>query len=104
VLQLKSGVKVAGMRPELVLAMIVAESAYRERGYDCIITSVMDGRHSIKSKHYAGQAFDCRTRHLPDQSAIETVAGAIRKALAPHYDVIIESDHIHVEFDPKRDD
>ena len=100
-LKLKPGVAVAGIRPEMMLAVIAAERAFSSA--DCIITSALDGRHSLTSLHYAGQAIDLRTRHVSKATA-ETVVAVLKEALTIDYDVILESTHIHVEFQPKRRD
>ena len=49
------------------------------------------------SLHYQGKAFDLRTWHV-----IEEVAKQLRTYLGKDYDVIVEKDHIHVEYDPKQ--
>lgn len=99
-LKLKSDVKVAGMRPELMLALSVAESVYATKGYDLTVTSICDGTHSRTSLHYCGCAADLRTRDIaPDHH--KPLADEIQAALGSDYDVVLEGDHIHVEFQPK---
>lgn len=99
---LKYGVSIQGMRPEMLLGVMVAIEAYRERGYDTVITSATDGKHSATSLHYAGCAVDLRTKHLEDPQEAEDIAGQLRRALAPHFDVVVEPDHIHLEYQPRR--
>ena len=98
-MKFKSGVKVFGMRPEIILAAVVADEIYSKWGSDLVVTSVVDGRHSTNSLHYAGQAIDLRTRNVGEPKAI---CDEIEEALTDEYDVVLESDHIHVEFQPKR--
>ncbi len=98
----KQGVKVFGTRPEINTAIIVAHTAYQELGHDLVVTSANDGRHSRASLHYSGLAIDIRTRHLQDGED-ETLADKIRSLLTSEYDVVLESDHIHIEFQPKKD-
>ena len=90
------------MRPEMLLGVMEAIEAYRERGYDTVITSATDGKHSATSLHYAGCAVDLRTRHIADQQEVEDIASQLRRALAPHFDVVLEEDHIHMEYQPRR--
>jgi len=100
-LQIKDGVDCQGIRPELLLAVIVSESAYRRGGYDCVITSLLDGRHSPTSLHYAGSAVDLRTRHVSAEDR-EPLAQLISESLGIDYDVILEDTHLHIEYQPRR--
>lgn len=93
-MQIKPGVRLHGVRPEVVIAMMVANSYIGE----FVVTSVIEGRHSRKSKHYTGCAFDIRTRNLADPL---TAKDALAAMLGADFDVILEKDHIHVEWDPK---
>lgn len=104
-IRIKSGVKVekGGKKatPELLLGLMVAASVYDKYGYDCVITSLLDGTHSTNSLHYQGQAGDLRTRHLPDLSMKRAIRDDIAAALGRDYDAVLESDHIHLEYDKK---
>lgn len=83
----------------LLLALTIADSIYQEHGHKMVITSLRDGAHSHTSLHYSGAAADLRIRGLESP---QRVADEIRTALNRHYDVILESDHIHVEWQPRR--
>ncbi len=100
IVSLKPGVSVAGVRPEIAIAITVAASVFSSHGLGCIVTSVVDGEHSSGSLHYSGGACDLRIRHAP-QRLVSTIAREIRIALGSDYDVVIEADHIHIEFQPK---
>lgn len=99
-MRLKHGVRMRGIRTELVAAMLAADAACRDADIDCVVTSVTDGVHSRGSRHYAGAAFDLRIRELPPGGA-----GRLRADLADRlggdFDVLLEDSHIHVEYDPK---
>ena len=82
------------------VALPVIASVYESGGYECVITSAFDGVHKQDSLHYIGRALDFRTRHLTDPLAFN-IATAIRRALGPDFDVVLEEDHIHIEYDPK---
>ena len=99
---IKTGVNVRGIQPEILLARIVAGEIFARYGADAIITSGLEGKHKKTSKHYKGQAIDLRVRHI-DRRLWPVVTEALKKALGPQYDVILEGRklHIHIEFDPK---
>lgn len=100
-MKLKSGVKIQGIRPELLFALNVADRIYNTRGKELVITSLNDGVHSPGSKHYSGDAADLRTRFFthPQQKEIEARLVA---SLGQDYDVVLENDHIHIEYHPKK--
>lgn len=108
---IKAGVQIAGMKPEILLAIIIADSIYSARRIPCVLTSVEDSTlHKSTSLHYKGLAVDIRLPSyytLSDQTAVENldeiVTAAISRALGKEYDVVLEKDHIHVEYDPKTD-
>ncbi len=92
----KSGVQIRGIRPEIAVALSVA-SLLRT---DVVCTSVTEGKHSRGSLHYVGAACDLRTRHLAPPELASFVRN-LRGALTEEFDVVAESDHIHIEFQPK---
>jgi hypothetical protein len=99
-LLLKPGVRVAGLRPEILLAVIAAERVFEEAGADLVLTACVDGKHAGGSLHYVGQAVDIRTRDLaPD--VIPKMVARLRECVGADYDVALELDHVHVEFQPK---
>lgn len=98
-------VSIEGLKPVTALAMLQVEpiiNKYTELSYagddPYVITSINDGRHMPKSKHYEGHAFDVRIWWLTDQLRC---TGAIAEKLGPDFDVVLEKDHIHIEYDPK---
>lgn len=99
-LSLKPGVSVFGLRPEMILAVLIVTAVFHEYDVDAVITSATDGKHSSGSLHYAGCAVDFRTRDLPE-STRTTLAADVRSALGASYDVVLEDTHLHVEFQPK---
>lgn len=99
-LRVKDGVKLYGLQPEMLWAIDRINECYDRIGKDCTITSGRGDRHSSKSRHYPGHAVDARTRHLTEAEKLE-VKVDIQETLGPQFDVILESTHLHVEFDPK---
>jgi len=97
-MRIKAGVEVAGLRPEALLAVLIASEVYRDYGEELVITSVVEGQHRRGSLHYVGQAVDFR---LPRKAAASVIASTLANRLGADYDVILEPTHIHVEFQPK---
>ncbi len=65
------------------------------------LTSGIEGEHGEKSLHYSMRAFDfdpVQPRHPTDVQGTYT---KIKAELGPHYDVLMEGNHLHVEHDPK---
>lgn len=62
------------------------------------ITSGHDGQHMKGSKHYEGLAIDVRTRGYNAKFYHVLVRAAIASF---GFDVVLEKDHIHIEYDPK---
>jgi hypothetical protein len=100
-LKIKQGVRVLGLKPEALLGIVICSSVFNDHNLDCVLTSVVDGKHSRASKHYSGYAWDLRTRNIPTKTAVDKIFLAVKSALGADYDVVLESNHIHCEFDPK---
>lgn len=99
---IKAGVDLRGLAPQMTLAYAIAQHVYWEQaGVPCVITSAFDGKHGPNSLHYKGKALDLRINNLrPEQ--VHPVFVALKAALGPGgYDVVLEQDHIHCEYDPK---
>lgn len=95
-----SFIKLRGIRPETVLAMVLVDQLYRDISVQCVITSVNSGKHMKGSLHYEGLAFDIRIKNVPDE-ILSGLVTEIRNCLPSDFDVVLEKDHLHVEFDPK---
>lgn len=100
-MRLKSNLTRPAPGHALAIAFIVAADVYREYEIECVITSIMDGVHSETSLHYSGNAFDLRIKNIPAAIGASTIANEIRTRLNHHYDVILEKDHIHIEYQPR---
>ncbi len=99
-LSLKEGVKFEAISDRIVEILPSLTRIYRIFGQTCVITSARDGRHRTGSKHYTGEALDLRTFYF-NQMEQRDIHREIQQALGSDFDVILEDDHIHVEFDPK---
>ena len=67
---------------------------------EAVITSILDGTHGKHSLHYIGDAFDMRT-FIYSHSELSKIVQELTTQLGSNYDVVLESDHIHIEYDPK---
>lgn len=117
-MKLKDGVVMHGLGIEMVPIIFAAEQAWKDHGEELVITSALDGKHSKKSKHYHGHALDFRTWYFTVEN-MPKVMEDFKKVLTnilkwnkffnsfgeplqlEDYDIVLESTHLHVEYDPK---
>jgi hypothetical protein len=98
-IKFKAGVDANVLTPQIVLAISVAASILPSA---LVITSLNDGQHlgkpvigTTQNAHYLGRAVDFR---LPDGVSPIDATRQLREALGEQYVVILEADHIHVQF------
>ncbi len=96
-IHIKKGVRIHGIKPEVVLALVIADQVYQQLGHDLVITAVIDGKHMRASIHYMGGAVDLR---LPGADGI-AARNRIALRLGDDFDVVLEKSHIHIEWQPK---
>ena len=72
---------------------------YNGADYEVTVTSGRDGIHKEDSKHYTGDAVDIRNR---DMRLPVYTARKLGDELGNDFDVVYEKDHIHIEYDPKK--
>jgi uncharacterized protein YcbK (DUF882 family) len=104
---IKPGVQIAGLRREMQMAIDYAEDVYEKFGHTLIMTDGYDDQKKIvrgrvkNSKHYSGEAFDIRIWNVG--ADLHRIFGRLKKGLEPlGFDILLENDHIHIEYDPKR--
>jgi hypothetical protein len=105
---LKDEVHVNGAHFDSVMVRIInvaRETAPMMEKGTVWITSANDGEHSDGSLHFDNRAFDIRIKNIIAGTEFPLAARGwaerMRVALGDDYDVILEDDHIHVEYDPK---
>ena len=91
-------VRITGFTPELLLGLWIVNEVYNEFGVDCVITCGMEGVHSTTSLHYSGNAVDIRRYDGVDMGEL---VRECRSRLMIHYDIVLEKDHVHLEFQPR---
>ena len=98
-LRIKKGVRILGMKPEILFAVMIAEGVFAEYGAGCVITEGTEGKHSPHTHHRKGLAVGFRTRMIPAELHKE-LADKLAKALGDEFQVELHTTHIHVEYDP----
>lgn len=94
---LKLGVDISRLNRPCRRALSKVDYVFSLIGEEAVITSTYEGSHSPSSLHYANDAFDVR---LP-KSDTNKIVQSLHGTLGPDFDVILESSHIHIEYDPK---
>ncbi len=98
-----SPVSLRNLTPQMQHATSVVKATCERYGLaECVIT---DGHRPVAqhptSLHPHGRALDYRTRDLADWDTKICFADDIRRDLGIEYDVVLEDDHLHVEYQPK---
>lgn len=113
-LRIKPGVRLHGVKSEVMITAPIISDIMSAHGLDCTITSGIEGAHKRLSRHREGDALDYRTRHIPggclgeqakkihaeicDALGVTISSAGVR--VGGEYDVILEHNHIHVEWQP----
>jgi hypothetical protein len=79
------------------------------QGNVVVVTSAADSDHGPRSLHPEGRAFDLRFEGIRPGAIAGNAPHALaalwctrlRAWLGREYDVVLESDHIHIEYDPR---
>ena len=97
-----SSVFIDKLHPAMQLANQIAAALWLENGEMLVITSGHEAlaNHKPDSKHYTHEACDYRTRYFWENQKC-TVGIELRSRLGVDFDVVVEADHIHCEYDPK---
>ena len=92
----KLGVDISRLKRETRRVLPIVEYIYwKYAKEEAVITSTYEGNHGPGSLHYANQAVDFRLSKIPIATEI------FKKDLGAGFDIVLEKDHLHIEFDPK---
>lgn len=92
---LKFGVDISRLNEECRASLNICEKHWRDLKLpEHVVTSTYEGTHSAGSKHYSNNAYDLR--QMP-QLAYEE----LKRRMPKGFDVVRETDHVHIEWDPK---
>lgn len=94
---IKAGVDISRLNREIRRALPKIQWELNPYNEELVITSTYEGTHGEGSLHYCNDAIDVR---VPDRHGI-TAKRDLKVKLGKDYDVVLESDHIHIEYDPK---
>jgi hypothetical protein len=105
---LKEGVRINGDHFDPVMVRIIdvaRETAPMMEKGTVWITSANDSEHMDNSLHFSNRAFDIRISNIIAGTEFPHAARAwaerMQIELGDDYDVLLEPDHIHVEYDPE---
>jgi hypothetical protein len=104
-MMLKTGVDIKGIGTEISIGLRIVEGVLEAHGAKCLVTSCRDGKHMQGSKHGWGDAVDIRlaSRWVTTANVDLAVLNEARANLGDQFDLVLESDHFHLEFDPRKD-
>jgi hypothetical protein len=105
-IKFKRGVTIFGIKPEMIVALMVVEGVYADiLNKDVTVTAVTDGTHT-SIVHYLGYGVDVRTRD--DNSSKQwsdevkqELCKCLKERLPKGFDIVIHSSHFHLEYDPR---
>ena len=101
-LSIEKGVSLLGLKPEMIIGIMIVRDAFLEVGYNCIILPCSEPDiPKIQSMHSCGCAIDFSTTHIEDKDDIGKIINIIfdnfgSEFMAKKYDT-----HIHVEWRPR---
>ena len=101
-MRIKSGVRFASPEMAMMMATMVVQQVYIELDPGpcrLVVTGAVEG-HKHPSKQVYGGALDFRTRDL-DLFVQGEFARICRDRLGDGFDIVLEKDHLHVEYDYK---
>jgi len=93
---IKAGVDISRLNREIRRALPVLGLVCERLKSSLHISSTYEGNHGAGSLHYSNDAFDFTE---PSLLIFEVIK--LREKLGLNYDVVVEPDHIHIEYDPK---
>ena len=96
-MKVKTGASIAGLQRCMTPVLIVADGIWHSLKQELVVTSGLDGTHSVKSLHYCGKAVDLCTRYFNDTQKAHAVK-LLKEQLGFAYTVLSEPTHIHVQF------
>jgi len=95
----KAGVDISRLKRKIRRTLSLVHSVFRKYGIEMVVVSTYEGDHDPSSLHYANDAYDVRWKvEYPSE-----IINEIRKKLGKDFNVVLEKDHLHIEYNPKLD-
>lgn len=94
----KLGVDISRLNRPIRRALEAIERIFNLYNLEAVITSTYEGDHMVSSLHYANDAIGIRKPPHSETLILES----IRRDLGKDFDVVMETDHYHIEYDPKK--
>lgn len=94
---IKAGVDISRLERNTRRSLTMVAIVLRDHEQELVITSTFEGNHTPGSLHYANRAYDIRVPANIKRMLIND----IKEVLLVDFDVVLEKDHIHIEYDPK---
>ena len=94
---IKAGVDISRLNREIRRALPKIQEVLRQFHEELVITSTYEGTHGEGSLHYCNDAIDLKGPKV----YLGPTKEDLKVTLGKDYDVVLERDHIHVEYDPK---
>ena|SRR5271157_5246317 len=92
---IKQGVVMCFLNDQIRTALAVIQEVYEGLLEEPVCTAGCDGNHKVNSKHYVNDAVDLR---LPHKDNIPLIVAQLKAKLGSKFYVLLEVDHIHVQY------
>jgi hypothetical protein len=89
-----------GLKTEIAMTIPVIVDVANKFHKDVVLTSGTDRKHGRASLHYVGLGLDI-TWAMFNREDAQHFARQLAMQLGHKYDVVLEDDHIHLEYQPK---
>lgn len=97
-----NSVRIEGLHYEIAVRLEAVDLLTQKLCHtQLVITSGNDGKHMIDSLHYQDRAIDIRSWYIPPWNSTAYMAGLHDVFPNVLFDIVVESDHIHIELDPQ---
>lgn len=93
-------IDLSNIHPSLLIGILVLNEVLASFDVPLVITCGREGKHSNTSLHYVGCAVDVRNREL-SKSQQQEVKKIFDSRMNNDFDLVIESNHFHLEYQPK---
>lgn len=95
-----NSIDLCALHPTLLLGIIMMNEILSQYNVPLVVTCGREGKHSATSLHYSGCAVDIRSRELSREQQLGVKAIFDGRGFND-FDLVIESNHFHLEYQPK---